>query len=217
MRHCSAFYPGHEFDCFVVDISRDFFAPVVPGDREMIDVLDSMAACGGRIPLSTAGAEKLHTLMAQLLDEFHGKSTAYHAVTKASIMQILITITRDPDFKPALGAAAGPPNGEQLIHEVLAYIDGFYMNEVSVDSILEFCPLSRSRFHTLFKAHTGQTCIAYLKAKRVEEAKKLLRETDMPAADIGYEVGFNSATYFSNVFRQETGVSPGVFRAQNAG
>jgi AraC-like DNA-binding protein len=212
MRHCSAFYPGHEFNCYVIDIERELFAPAVPGDREMLDVLASMAACRGPIPLSAAGYQRVHELLADLYQEFLAKSYAYHAITKATIMQMLIAITRDPSFKPARGSAAGPPGGVALIEEVIAYIDGFYMNDITVDAILKFCPLSRSRFHTLFKQATGQTCISHLKKKRIEEAKKLLLTTDLQAAEIAHEVGFNSPTYFSNVFRQETGVSPGAFR-----
>ena len=44
MRHCSVFYPGHEFDCYVVDLESRMFVPAVAGDREMIDVLAKMAA-----------------------------------------------------------------------------------------------------------------------------------------------------------------------------
>ena len=54
-----------------------------------------------------------------------------------------------------------------------------------------------------------QTCI---RAARIAEAKRLLRETDMPVLDIANRCGFDTASYFSRVFHREEGISPSDYR-----
>ena len=52
-----------------------------------------------------------------------------------------------------------------------------------------------------------------LNDNRVEEAKQLLRDSDMQITQIAFDVGFNSLASFNRVFKDTTGVSPTEFRA----
>jgi AraC-like DNA-binding protein len=56
------------------------------------------------------------------------------------------------------------------------------------------------------------TPIAYLNRYRITQAKRLLRETDQSITEIALTVGFSDSSYFSRVFRRETGLSPDAFR-----
>ena len=47
------------------------------------------------------------------------------------------------------------------------------------------------------------------------EACRLLRETDSPIVDIAASCGFNDQSYFTNVFKRITGVTPKQYRGQN--
>ena len=60
----------------------------------------------------------------------------------------------------------------------------------------------------------GKSLPQLLNEKRVEEAKKLLAETDAPTSVVAGEVGFNSTASFNRVFRALTGFSPGSYRKQ---
>ena len=63
-----------------------------------------------------------------------------------------------------------------------------------------------------FKASTGATPHAYVIECRIEEAKRLLRETDISLADIALTVGFSSQAHLSTRFRFATGTTPKEFR-----
>ena len=52
----------------------------------------------------------------------------------------------------------------------------------------------------------------YLTRRRLQEAKRLLTETDIPVAEIGMQTGFSDPGYFSTVFRKYEGVSPIEYR-----
>ena len=49
---------------------------------------------------------------------------------------------------------------------------------------------------------------------RMEEAKRLLRETDLRITDIALELGFNNITYFNHLFKDTVGIAPSEFRNQ---
>jgi AraC family transcriptional regulator len=72
--------------------------------------------------------------------------------------------------------------------------------------------LSTYHFARAFKLTTGQTPHAYVGRRRIEEARRLLRETRLPIAEIAARVGFASQAHLTTRFREVTGVTPGRFR-----
>ena len=59
-----------------------------------------------------------------------------------------------------------------------------------------------------FKEVFGTTVFGYVHQHRMERAKRLLLETDQPAKEIAYTIGYSSPQHFSNAFKKEFGVSP---------
>lgn len=72
--------------------------------------------------------------------------------------------------------------------------------------------LSTSQFSVIFKEGTGQTFVEYLTSCRINEAKKLLKNTDMKGYEIAEAVGYADPRYFSIIFKKLTGVTPMEFR-----
>ena len=58
-----------------------------------------------------------------------------------------------------------------------------------------------------------KTFVEYITAKRMEKAKKLLKNTNKSAGDIAQEVGYKDSHYFSFVFKKTQGCSPREYRA----
>jgi AraC-like DNA-binding protein len=90
------------------------------------------------------------------------------------------------------------------------------MNPITIKDILEFCPLSRSHFHALFKEETGLTFIQYLNNIRCDKAAELLVTTRNTILDISLECGFNNLSHFCHTFKALKGVSPRDFRVSQA-
>lgn len=76
--------------------------------------------------------------------------------------------------------------------------------------------LSEYHFSRVFKQATGLSPSRYFIRLRMEQAKRLLRESDESMVDIGMAVGYASPSHFSQVFRKEAGLTPGAYRAMNA-
>ena len=49
--------------------------------------------------------------------------------------------------------------------------------------------------------------------RRLERAKALMRRTNEPLAEIAYRVGFSDQSHLTSIFRRETGLTPGRYRA----
>jgi two-component system, response regulator YesN len=93
------------------------------------------------------------------------------------------------------------------------YIDKNYADpDICLHSTAQAVNFSPNHFSTIFSQECRTTFIEYLTSIRIEQAKKLLKTTDMKSADIAYEVGFNDPHYFSFIFKKVTGVSPRDYR-----
>jgi two-component system response regulator YesN len=77
--------------------------------------------------------------------------------------------------------------------------------------------LSPNHLSTVFSSEAGETLRDYLTRLRMEQAKELLRTTNLSAAEICARVGYNDPHYFSAAFKRATGLAPRHFRAQPAG
>jgi AraC-like DNA-binding protein len=72
--------------------------------------------------------------------------------------------------------------------------------------------MSAKAFVRLFKAHTGQTPLAYLQRKRLETASILLHHTDESIEGIAAQCGFYDRHHFSKIFQRTFGVGPATYR-----
>ena len=82
----------------------------------------------------------------------------------------------------------------------------------TLTTVSEAVCLSPNHFSTIFSQECKTTFIEYLTNVRIENAKRLMKETDMRGYDIAYECGFSDPHYFSYIFKKNTGLSPREFK-----
>jgi len=75
--------------------------------------------------------------------------------------------------------------------------------------------LSPNYFSTMFKKITGYTFSYYLVKKRIDTAKELLRDTNIPIKEIVFQVGFEDYNYFNRTFKSLEGIPPAQYRKSN--
>jgi AraC family transcriptional regulator len=86
--------------------------------------------------------------------------------------------------------------------------------EFSLDRLADQAGLSRFHFQRLFKAATGVPPSQYHINLRMNEARRLMRETKMSVVDVALEIGYANPSHFARLFRRETGLSPSDYRRQ---
>ena len=82
----------------------------------------------------------------------------------------------------------------------------------TLSTVAEAVCLSPNHFSTIFSQECKTTFIEYLTNVRIENAKRLLKETDMKGYDIAYDCGFSDPHYFSYIFKKNTGLSPREYK-----
>ena len=87
-----------------------------------------------------------------------------------------------------------------------------YHREFSLDEIAEYCYVNKYYLSHLFPVHKHMTLKQYLISKRIEEAKKLLCQEELSVGEIAERAGVPDSTYFSRLFKRETGESPLAYR-----
>ena len=98
------------------------------------------------------------------------------------------------------------------IYRVMDYIKSNYGSKISLEEIAASVHLSASHLSGMFRKETGQTISAYLSYVRIEKSKQLLKTSEIPIAQIGALCGFEDQSYFTRVFKQQTGLSPKKYR-----
>lgn len=84
--------------------------------------------------------------------------------------------------------------------------------ELNLDMIAQRVFLHPTYLSELFKQTTGQKFIDYITDLRMEEARRILRETDAKMYEIASAVGYTSAKYFSTLFRKRYQITPMMYR-----
>ncbi|EGQ7997620.1 AraC family transcriptional regulator [Vibrio vulnificus] len=91
-----------------------------------------------------------------------------------------------------------------------------YHREFDLEAIATRTSMNKNAFCRAFKNHTGQSPMSYITQIRSEAAAKLLLETKLGVADIGFRVGFSTVSSFNRNFRQYHGTSPSAYRKMTA-
>ncbi len=106
-------------------------------------------------------------------------------------------------------------SGDEL-KKVLNYIELNIKNGITLDSAAEHINMSPSYFSKVFKKAMGTNFIVYVTDRRIELAKEMLQNTDMPVINIACELSYNETNYFSKVFKKKVGLSPTEYRQRVA-
>jgi AraC-like DNA-binding protein len=148
--------------------------------------------------------------LAALADEIDGGFVDQLRVDSLSLL-VAVQILR----RFAGPAPAPNPNGlsGKRLTRVVDYIETHLGERLSLSEIAAVACLSPYHFSRSFKRAMGVSVHRYVVRRRINRAKKLVLRTNLPLAEIGYAVGFDSQASFTASFTQNVGLSPGRIRA----
>ena len=87
----------------------------------------------------------------------------------------------------------------------------------TIASYAEEAGISENYLSRLVKQSTGRSVGAWIDIVRIQRAKRLLSSTDLSIIDIASSVGVGDQSYFSRLFKKETGITPSAFRKRMQG
>lgn len=101
-----------------------------------------------------------------------------------------------------------------IIHKIKSYIDSHFCEDISLKSLGAMFYMNPTYLGQIFKKAYGVYFREYLMNLRINEAKRLLRQTDLCVYEIAERVGFNNPEYFVTQFEKVVKMTPAEYRNQ---
>ena len=98
------------------------------------------------------------------------------------------------------------------VRAAVHYIEEMYRENFTMEALAEACFVSASTLYHQFKKELRITPVQFRNEIRIEKAASELRNTDLPISEIAQRNGFNSSTYFFEVFKKHSGLTPAEYR-----
>jgi len=100
----------------------------------------------------------------------------------------------------------------KVVFTAKSYIDEHIREEVSLIDISKEVSVSPQYFSKIFKDEIGLSYVEYVRRKRIDIAKDMLKTNQYSVKEICYEIGYNDPNYFSRLFKKLVGVSPTEYK-----
>lgn len=153
------------------------------------------------------------TCMQHVLHEMQECKPEYQTACLAYMDIILVQLMRSIGVSVTQASSRFPANRQCA--SVRQYIDLHYKENITLDLLAEKVSINKYYMAHAFKREYGVSPINYLIARRIQEGKRLLIETDLSLSQIASVLGFSSSSYFSQSFRSAEGSSPTEYRKTN--
>ncbi|WP_235911770.1 helix-turn-helix domain-containing protein [Mesorhizobium xinjiangense] len=198
--------------------SRDIQGLVVTIMRDRLDALGEFERTGAffapqlaLLPAVSDAARHAVANLERIAVEMAGHGPSRTMLLEALVTTILIDLARALGSADAGAGNAGDRDGaraEQLLQLVAAHFRehrpvGFYAERLG---------LSPAHLNRVARAATGHSVQELVNTRLVEEARRDLIFTFLPAQSIAIKLGFSDPAYFSRFFRRHTGATPAAFR-----
>lgn len=163
-----------------------------------------------RASLTEAESSRLLRYLADLLNEINEKESGYQLASKTLLIHMLIFLSRCYEKRNQRESRAH--RMDPSMATIMAFVRDNYTSPLRVNHISHLFGIGTSTLLTRFKEHTGMTLLQYKHQIQIQEACRLLAETEERITDISQTVGFDDLSFFYRIFRRKMGLSPGKYR-----
>lgn len=113
---------------------------------------------------------------------------------------------------PYTGLVRRAPHADSIARQCENWLTGHFREIDAIRQLLKEIDVPERSLKRRFKAATGSTLIDYLQNLRIEEAKRLLEQGDLPIDEVSEAVGYLDTSFFRRLFKRLTGMPPGQYR-----
>lgn len=106
-------------------------------------------------------------------------------------------------------------NERNVIKTILNYIEKNFEKGITLEEAAEYAHLSPHYLSRLFKKELQINFIDYVISRKIDRAKELLENTDLPVINIALQLSYDEPNYFSRVFKKVTGMTPSEYREKS--
>ena len=154
-------------------------------------------------------------LMLEIKEEYFLCEPYYETAIYSRFMRILVDIGRlHGALKHPVSDASNSRQKDYLdkFLYITNYINEHFAENLSLEQVADLAGFSKYHFTRLFKQYTDTSFYKYLNQKRIDYAKTLLLDPDLPVIDVALQCGFSSLSAFLRMFKQLNNCTPTEFR-----
>lgn len=144
-----------------------------------------------------------------LFREFILRQPGYAEITAAMFTEVLIHLGR---FVREDAPELQQTHLRSQLAKTAVYIHNHYTENISVANLAEMEHMSERWYRELFREAFGASPSSYITALRMAFARKLLRETNLPIAQVAQSCGYEDSLYFSRLFCKKNGMPPTAYQ-----
>lgn len=148
-------------------------------------------------------------------DDKLSKRAALELKAQGQFLTLMGILQYEHHYKNHEEQTASERRQVKLVNDAIKFIAAHYKENISLNHIAEAVKLQPTYLCRSFKEYTDKTPVEYINAMRIEEACKLLSQTDKRISSIVDELGFKDPGYFARVFKKYTGSKPSEYRSAN--
>ena len=157
-----------------------------------------------------------HEVGEQVVADRDGSSTSQLALRINELFILLLEMLREEKLTLDSNLSSTQRTVELFLNE-LRHNSEMLAYAWTARKLSQACGLGGTQFTKHCKRLTNLSPMEYLNAKRLENAKRLLLETDLSVLQISLQCGFGSSQYFATVFRRQEGITPREYRKESGG
>ncbi|WHY68101.1 response regulator [Neobacillus sp. SuZ13] len=104
---------------------------------------------------------------------------------------------------------------EKLIIDLKSFINANFKDPIVLDDLGKLFHKNPAYLCSLFSKAVGSTIFEYITKVRLNNAKKMLRTSNLKVSEICKQVGYENQKYFNQVFKKHIGTTPSLYRSQH--
>lgn len=167
-------------------------------------------ATDGIIELPLNGLKRLKDLFASAEKELTGQKDGFWPCRSRSFLMELLYyiaytfVNSSPDNEDS-------PEADEFT-QITEYLNEHIDEQITVETITKTFAINKNKLNDLFMKQASMTCLNYLLNLRIDLAKVMLANTELPIIEISSRVGYPDSNYFAKIFKKNTGKTPSQYR-----
>ena len=135
-----------------------------------------------------------------------------HELAVRVAKRLIVYIRREggqSQYSPYLAVGS---DEDSIVGKVFRYVSDHISEALSIEQLADAVSVSRRTFSRIFAKHANATPSVFVEQVRVDHARKLLEETDVPLKTVAFRCGFHSATHMRMIFVRRLDTTPQQYR-----
>lgn len=172
----------------------------------------STNVCDRAIEIPLNALKRLKELYSAAEKELHGQKDGFWPCRSRSYLMELLFYIVYTFVESSPDNEVSPEQDE--FSKIAEYLNEHIDESITVETVTKKFAINRNKLNDIFMKQASMTCHDYLLNLRLDLAKVMLTNTELPINEISSRVGYPDANYFAKLFKNVTGRTPSQYRGK---